>query len=239
MKNIAAVLLYYLFLWSGNFMKMFRNTVMIAVTILLVIAIGADRASAKDESTKPAVSKKTLTPWGQSYKHELAKEYKEAIDVIAPYLKKKEDIELANMRVAWLEYLKGSYNSSINGYEKALSINPNSIDAKLGVVLPLMAQKRYREARRQLNHLIKTSPWNYTAHQRLLAIDEAQRKWKHMTKHAKALSRHFPSDTTALVYLARGYAWQDNKIMAKKVYSRVLLRMPGHYEATSYIKKNK
>jgi tetratricopeptide (TPR) repeat protein len=222
-------------------MKTFTNTMLIALSLLFVISTGVGQASADDENEQ-AVSeevKKPLTPWGKSYQLEAAKEYAQAIKVIEPYLKKREDVELANMRVAWLEYLQGNYNKAINGYEKALSINPNSIDAKLGLTLPLMAQKRYRNVRSQLNHLLKSSPWNYTAHQRLLVIDELQGKWKHMTKHAKALSRRYPSDTTAMVYLARGYAWQKNKIMAKNVYARVLLRMPGHFEATNYIKNNK
>ncbi|MBF0381075.1 MAG: tetratricopeptide repeat protein [Magnetococcales bacterium] len=223
-------------------MNILRNITIIALSLLLVIALGADRARAADEEDKTAVeekAKKPLTPWGQSYQLEAEKKYEKAIKAIKPYLKIKDDIELANMRVAWLEYLQGNYNDAINGYEKALSINPKSIDAKLGLTLPLMAQKRYREVRSHLNKLLKTSPWNYAAHKRLLVIDEIQGKWKHMTKHAKALSKRYPNDTTALVYLARGYAWQDNKTMAISSYTRVLLRIPGHLEALAYINKHK
>ncbi|MBF0193719.1 MAG: tetratricopeptide repeat protein [Magnetococcales bacterium] len=223
-------------------MKNLQKTVMITMALTVAMVVGAESVSATENAKKPAVSKKVtkpLTPWAQSYKYEEEKKYEKAINVIKPYLKKREDVELANMRVAWLEYLQGNYNAAIKGYEKALNINPDSIEAKLGLSLPLMAQKRYREVRRHLNKIIKKSPWNYTAHQRLLAIDEIQGKWKHLTKHAKAVSKRFPSDTATLVYVARGYARQKNKTMAKNVYSRVLLRVPRHNEATNYIKNNK
>jgi cytochrome c-type biogenesis protein CcmH/NrfG len=59
-----------------------------------------------------------------------------------------------------------------------------------------------------------------------------------MKQHAEELTEHYPSDTSAFVYLARAYAWLGDKEAAKKAYSEVLIRLPKHYEATAYLAKN-
>ncbi|MBF0194824.1 MAG: tetratricopeptide repeat protein [Magnetococcales bacterium] len=217
-------------------MKTYLQNLLVTMVLFLIITITmvADPHNAIGSEKQP----KPVSPWSLSYKLEAKKNYKQAEKAITYYIKDIKTRELAVMRIAWLAYLQGDYNKAIKGYNQALDINPQSINAKLGLTLPLIAQKRWRETRNELNALLKISPWNYTAHQRLLVIDEAEAKWKSMTNHAKTLSKKFPNDPTALVYLARGYAWQKKPKEAIDAYNKVLLLVPGHYEATYYIKKH-
>ncbi len=222
-------------------MKILGHAVLFALCLLLAAPAGADEIGAPNYVGKKSATKKKAplrSPWAQSYALEAKRNYAEAARVIAPFRTRGPDMEFAILRTAWLEYLRGNYNAAIRDYFTAIELNPHSIDARLGITLPLMAQKRWRETRDYLNGVLKYAPWNYTAHVRLLIANEAQRKWQRMTNQAHALTLRYPNDATALVYLARGYAWLGEKRKAKTVYTRILARIPGHLEATHYLKNN-
>ena len=188
---------------------------------------------------KPSEDPADISPWETSYQLEAAGKYAEAEEVIRPLRTKSLHQELAVQRTAWLKYLQGDYNDAIDEYRIAMRLNPVSIDARLGLSLPLMAQKRWREATHHLKVVILAlAPWNYTAHIRLLKVEEAQQLWETMGRHAYNLSKHYPSDVTALVYLARAYAWQARKKEAKEAYIQVLARFPHHLEANQYLGNN-
>jgi tetratricopeptide (TPR) repeat protein len=219
-------------------MKNFFQFGLIAALFLSLLAPAqAEQARTK----KSGVAKKTIqhSPWSRSYQLEKKGKYAQAAEVISPFRTRGTDQELANMRTAWLEYLQGNYNRAVSGYQAILKKNPHSIDGHLGIALPMMAQKRWREAKHYLSLLLKFAPWHYTAHVRLMSIEESQRKWKKLAAHAKVMSLRYPNDATTLVYLARAYAWQARKTQAKNTYARVLIRIPGHLEATSYLKNNR
>lgn len=176
--------------------------------------------------------------WGESVSLEAKKLYIQAAAVIEPLLSQTETKEFASLRYAWLNYLMGHYNDAIRSYQVALDMNPGSIDARLGISLPLMAQLRWREATKVLTDVLAISPWDYTAHTRLMECESNLMQWDQLARHAGELSQRYPSDATILVYQARAEAWQGNKANAKAAYKKVLMRFPGHLEATQYVNGN-
>lgn len=177
--------------------------------------------------------------WAESYQLEYKGKYKEAAALIESSLNSGGDTaEYAQLRYAWLNYLLGNYNDSIRSYKKAISLNPKSIDARLGLSLPLLAQQRWKEAAKSARDILKLAPWNFTAHLRLLISDEKQRKWDSMKKHALALAAHYPSSATPWVYLARAEAWKGDYKAAKRAYTRVIRRFPAHWEANAFLEKH-
>ncbi len=98
-----------------------------------------------------------------------------------------------------------------------------------------MAQQRWSEASRYLKQILAQSPHHYYANLRLLACEEGLRKWDRLVKHSLTLAAYYPSDASSLVYLARAYAWQGKHQLAKNAYQRVLVRIPGHLEATRFL----
>ncbi len=178
----------------------------------------------------------TESLWKQSILLEKQGKYKLSADKIKP--KVNANNEFAILRVAYLTYMQGKNTESISYYENAININSNSIDAKLGIMLPLMAQKRWRQVKSFAHQILRFSHWNYTAHTRLMLAEEGLQMWESLEKHASQLVRVYPSDANALVYLARARAWQGNKTAAKTAYQQVLSRIPGHHEALAFINKN-
>lgn len=174
--------------------------------------------------------------WAKSYKEQAQGQLQQAVNTLQPMIKKNN--EFALMRYAYLEYLQGRYNESISIYENVIDLNPASIDAKLAITLPLMAQLRWRQVKHYSLEVLKLSHWNYSAHVKLMIAEEGMRNWKTLEKHAAQLAKTYPTDSTALVYLARANAWQGEIKQANSVYKEVLIRVPGHIEASNYLKNN-
>jgi len=174
--------------------------------------------------------------WKQSHNLEYQGEYAKAAAMIEPLLNQGKNREYALLRYAWLAYQQRNYNDSVRYYKQALEINPASIDARLGLSLPLLAQSHWKKAETYLRQITALSPWNYMAHIRLFVCEEGLRQWQQLATHAEAFSRLYPSDTTALVYLARAKDKLGDKAAANAVYQQILMRMPEHIEALNYIR---
>ena len=175
--------------------------------------------------------------WQKSYRLEAAGKYAEASAALDS-TNGRVDADFILMRRGWLSYLQGRYNEAVNFYGQAISRNPKSLEARNGITLPLLAQQRWREAASHARQVIGESAWDYIAHQRLMVAEEGERNWKTLAGHAAQVAERYPTDATALVYLARAHAWMGNTKAAKEAYGRVLSRVPGHIEATSYITGN-
>lgn len=173
------------------------------------------------------------SPWQKSYRLEAAGKYAEASAALDS-TDGSVDADFTLMRRGWLSYLQKRYNESVDFYGRAISKNPKSLEARNGITLPLLAQQRWREAASHARQVIAESAWDYIAHQRLMVAEEGQRDWKTLAEHAARVAERYPADATALVYLARAHAWREETNAAKRAYGRVLIRVPGHIEATSY-----
>jgi tetratricopeptide (TPR) repeat protein len=178
-----------------------------------------------------------VDPWAESYRLEALTQYDSAATALAPIIKANPRHEFAILRQGWLNYLRGAHNESIRDYQKALDINPASLDARLGLMLPLIAQQRWREVASHANKVLAVAPWNYYAHVRLMISEEGERKWDTLAKHAAKVSQHYPSDATVLVYLARANVWMQKDKEARRAYERVLERVPNHIEALQYLNR--
>jgi len=173
--------------------------------------------------------------WRNSYSLEASGRYGEAAQAIEPLLREAPTHELALMRRAWLNYLQGRHTEALRDYNQALFANSSSIEARLGLTLPLLAQKRWSEAASEARKVIAVSAWNYTAHLRLLVAEEGEQRWDAMAQHAAQLVARYPSDATVHVYLARAEAWRGNVTAARTAYAKVLERAPTNTEASQYL----
>lgn len=178
-----------------------------------------------------------VNPWAESFRLEALTQYESAAKSLEKIIKDNPNNEFAILRHGWLNYLRGAHNESIRDYQKALDINPDSLDARLGLMLPLLAQQRWREVASHANKVLQVAPWNYYAHMRLMISEEGEKKWDTLAKHANKVSQRYPSDPTVLVYLARANVWMKNDSAARRAYEQVLERVPGHIEAMQYLER--
>ena len=175
--------------------------------------------------------------WGRSVTLEVNGQYEAAARSLESVIQQEPDNEFANLRSGWLYYLAGKYSTSIKYYQTAGKLNKQSLDARLGMMLPLMAQERWREAAQLAESVIEESRLNYYAHLRLLICEEGLKSWVQLRDHALMISRYYPSDPGFQVYLARAYINLNKPELARKAYQDVLERYPGHVEASLYLSK--
>ena len=175
-------------------------------------------------------------PWSESYRLEYVGKYADALSLIEPIANRQPVNEFAIMRTAWLLHLQGKYAESEKRYLRAAEVNPRSLEARLGLMLPQMALYRWNDAIQSGKKVLAESPWNYTAHVRIMVCEEALSRWEDLSKHAAEVSVRYPADATLLVYWARAEAALKRSRKAKELYAQVLERVPGHIEASTYIR---
>ncbi len=174
-------------------------------------------------------------PWRQSYVLEAKGKYEAAAAVLTQQLEHSETSEMAWMRYGWLHYLHGNYNDSIAAYKSALRKNSHSLEARLGLTLPLIAQNRWREASRYAQHVVNTAVWNYAAHLRLLVCDQGMKNWSRVKERARKLAARYPSEKTPWLYLARASNEMGDRDHAIGAYRQVLIRDPDNIEANRFL----
>ena len=170
--------------------------------------------------------------WQESYRLEALYQYEAALAALNSV---GSDNELALLRRGWLAYLQGAHSKSIDYYNKALSKNAKSLDARLGVMLPLMAQQRWREAALNANKALEVAPWNYHAHLRLMITEQALKQWSELAEHASAVTERYPSETDPWIFLARASRKLGNEKIAAQAYRKALELVPDNFEARQYI----
>jgi tetratricopeptide (TPR) repeat protein len=175
--------------------------------------------------------------WQNSYQLETAGKYTESLAAMDVIPANGSDAELKLLRRGWLYYLPGRFDESIREYRLAIERNPKSMDARLGLTLPLLAAKRWREAEQAAQAALNLAPNNYTAMLRLVIALEAQQDWNIMLKIATSMVASYPTDASAYVYLARANAWLGKRDEAVAAYTAALSRYPGHLEAKAYLAK--
>ena len=176
------------------------------------------------------------TMWKQSQRLEEKGDYEQAASVIEHAA--KTDNEYAVLRYAYLKYKQGKYNDSIKYYNKAIKLNAKSLDAKLGITLPYIAQGRWRQVKVYTRQVLTKSDWDYTAHERLMMAEDGDKKWHSLGRHSGKLTTIYPTDATTLAYHGRAKARLGNTDIARAEYKKVLMREPDRAEANEYLENN-
>lgn len=200
------------------------------LSFILVIASFCFAGSLSAAKTAPK------SVWSKSYSYEGLKKYADAANVLEPLLQSDPNNEFLLLRLGWLNYLQTKYNVSFSFYKKALALNSSSIDARLGLTLPLLAQLRWKEAAVYAREVIDMSAWDLTAHTRLMTSESALQQWAVLESHAFEVVKHYPSDLSAIIFLARAQAMQGKKSQANVNYTLALQRSPENLEAINYLK---
>lgn len=178
----------------------------------------------------------TESPWQRSYRQEAAGRYTEALADITPLQNQADSNELAWLRSGWLLYLQGNHNEAIRAYNQAMRLNPESVDARLGLTLPLMAQQRWNDAAYYARHVIASDPGNYAAQLRLLACLEALGQWDELKTTAQSVSQRFPSEYLPWLYRAHAHRQLRESIETRQAYAQLLMRKPEDAEALAGVK---
>ncbi len=170
-----------------------------------------------------------------SYFYERKGDYEKAIKALAPVYNTYPKGYTVNLRMGWLYYRWKKYANSIYHYKIALNTIPTSLEALLGLSLPLMAQEKWKEVESLMYRILKTDFYNYYGNLRLCKALEAQKKYKLLEKVARKMLAIYPTDVNFLNELAIALYYQNKKMYAASIFGDVLILDPGNAIAKKFL----
>ncbi len=178
-------------------------------------------------ASAPAVATDRVNPWQRSYELEALGSYDEALNTLygVPTSARAYTWEL---RRGWLLYLAGDHGEAIEAYRAAVHLEPEALEPRLGLLLPLLADRRWVDAASAADGALALDEDNAIALGRLAwAQYNLGRYAEAEAAYALALA-DFPSD----VDLRAGLGWcllrQGRLDDAERAFEAVLVVAPQH-----------
>ena len=173
----------------------------------------------------------------RSYIYEKSGDYTDAIKALMPVYKSYPNGYTVNLRLGWLYYLAGRYADSEYHYKKALQAIPTSVEAVLGLMLPLMAQDRWSQVESLAYRILKTDYYNYYGNLRLSIALRHEKKFTMAEAVDRKMLTLYPTDVNFLNELALSLLGEGKKLYAKTIFENVLILDPENVVAKEYLEE--
>ncbi|WP_457568980.1 tetratricopeptide repeat protein [Desulfurobacterium sp.] len=171
----------------------------------------------------------------KSFTYEKAKDYRDAIKALMPVYEAYPKGYTVNLRLGWLYYLMGKYKNSEVHYRKAMEAIPSSVEAKLGLALPLMAEKRWSDVESLMYKVLKTDYYNFYGNLRLAIALRNEGKGKLAEQISRKMLALYPSNVAFLTELGLDLMAQGKKKEAYSIFNDVLILDPENTVAKYYL----
>ena len=158
----------------------------------------------------------------ESYDQEAAGKDQEAMAALDKLSPSVGGSYVALLRRGWLQYRLGKHAPAVEEYEKAIAAAPRAVEPRLGILLPLLAEKQWASAEKHARAALKLDPENYLATLRLAFALYNQGKFAESKALYQKVIEGYPSDAEA----RSGLGWALLKLHKKKeavVAFRILL----------------
>ena len=139
----------------------------------------------------------------RSYDSEARGSTAEALAALDALPSPQHDGYVAQLRRGWLLYKLGKHTEAIDCYGKAVAIEPRSVEARVGALLPAMALRRWIDVEAGAREVLKLDPGNYLANLRLAFAVYNQGRYGESADLYRRLSEAYPSD----VDVRSGLGW--------------------------------
>ncbi len=175
--------------------------------------------------------------YSSSYLYEAKGDYKKAIEALMPVYKAYPDGYAVNLRLGWLYYLLGKYSNSEYHYTKAVKVAPSSVEAKLGLTLPLMAQDRWSKVEETSYQILKIDYYNYYGNLRLSYALRNEGKFSLAEAVDRKMLLLYPTSVDFLLELALSLYGEGKYSSSKEILRNLLILSPNNKVAQEYLKK--
>lgn len=190
-----------------------RRTTIMAMAMLMSVAAYAQNEAAQQKA------------FSSSYTLEYNKQYTEAIAALNKVY--DENSYEINLRLGWLHYNNKNYTQSQTYYQKAVTLKPYAVEAKLGLVKPLSALESWDKVLQTYEDILKVDEQNYTANYWAGVIKYNRKKYDAASKHFERIVNLYPFDYDGGHMLAWTYLNMGRNNEAKILFNKALLNKPG------------
>ena len=162
-----------------------------------------------------------------------------ALEAVGNFAKGIEEIESIydensyeiNLRLGWLYYNLGNYFESKNKYQKAVELMPYSIEAKLGLVLPVSAMGNWNDVIKTYEKVLEIDPQNTLVNYRMGAIHYERKEYEKALSYCEKTVNLYPFDYDSVVLLGWINYQMGNLREAKVLFQKSMLIKPRNQSA--------
>ena len=191
--------------------------------------------TAADASTVvqgPAANGDASSAWEASYAAEAAGKLEAALRALDGLPAARHVSYLADLRRGWLQYRLGRYLESVSAYRYAVSKEPAAIEARVALLLPLMALTKWQDVTQVAQDVLKIDPDNYLATQRLALAKFNTARFQEAEGLYRRLLLLYPSDLEMRAGLGWSLLRLGKHAQASAAFSQVLEVNRYHESAT-------
>lgn len=203
---------------------------MTAARTLCVLALGLLLGGAPPARSGPAEDR-TAALYRLSYQLEAKGDHAGALARMAEIRAAAGRSYFVVVRTAWLQYLKGDLAGSTTSYREAVSLEPKAVEPRLGLTLPLLALKRWRDLERACRDVLALDPNDPTARARLAHALYFVGNYP----DAATVYRKLVADYPAVLDHQTGLAWtllrMGRRAEAHRLFNAVLAVSPDNLNA--------
>lgn len=167
--------------------------------------------------------------FSESYDLEKNGEYAQAVEKLKKFY--TEDSYEINLRLGWLNYLKGNFTESSAYYERSIVLSPYAIEARFGYVYPLSALGNWGIVKQQYEKILDIDPRNTLANYRMGMIFYGSEDYTTALKYFEKVVNLYPFDYDGTIM----FAWTHFKLgklrEAEVLFKKALLMRPGDESA--------
>ncbi|HNZ88238.1 MAG TPA: hypothetical protein PLY48_02540 [Candidatus Cloacimonas acidaminovorans] len=194
----------------------------IILPCLLILAagflLGQDKASITD-----------------SYNAETARNYTRALQIMEDLSANDPNDEFYILRIAWLQYLLGSYNESMKNYQKSNNLYP-SLDAQTGILNCQLALGMWNEAHNQAEHILQNFPQNIAVLSKAAYSTYMLQNYRATADYYQRIVNIFPWDMESRGYLVNNLYLSKDIENARQHYQILKKYAPDSAMAKEYSK---
>jgi tetratricopeptide (TPR) repeat protein len=170
------------------------------------------------------------TAFSQSYARESKEDFKGAIQSLKEVY--EESSYEINLRLGWLYFNTGDYQSSETYYRKAVNLMPYGIEARFGLILPLSSMGNWTLVGKVYDEILSIDPNNSVANYRYGLLMYNKGDFLKAEKLVSKTVNLYPFDYDGVVLLG-WIKFKLNKLLeAKLLFQKALLYKPGDSSAS-------
>lgn len=190
-----------------------------------------DAGKADDDATPSGTPAARV--WKASYTAESAGQFQAALSALTELPAPQRDGYFASFRRGWLLYRLNQHAESVAAYKLAAVAEPASIEARVGLLLPLMALTRWNDVAALAEDVLKRDPENYLALQRLAFAKFSSEHFPEAEVVYRRLVEHYPSDIEMRAALGWVCLRMGKQKEAVGLFKQVLEISSEHVSATA------
>lgn len=181
------------------------------------------------------IAEPNLDAYRKAAELEAEKNYKAAVSALVAVEPTKQQEYFANVRAGWLYYLAENHFYSRKSYETAVALAPKAVEPYVGLLLPLLAEKKFEQAEQTAREALKLDPKNYLVNLRLSYALRQLSKHAEAEKVSRPMLELYPSDVTLLLEHALALAGQKRDEEARDFFQMVQWLSPNDATAAQVL----